>query len=118
MPIPTNLELYNNVKKEADRIYSKSSVYKSAFIVREYKKRGGKYSGTQTNTGLSRWFKEEWKNISNKAYPVLRPTKRISKDTPLTVSEIDPIQAKKQIDLKQKIKGNKNLPKFQALDFL
>ena len=43
-----------------------------------------------------------------------RPTKRISKDTPLTADEIDPIQAIKQIALKQKIKGTKNLPKFEA----
>lgn len=118
MPIPINLELYNMVKKEADRIYSKPSAYKSGFIVKEYKKRGGEYSGKQTNTGLTRWYKEDWKDIGNKAYPVYRPTKRITKDTPLTASEIDPIQAKKQIDLKQKIKGDKNLPKFQGLEFL
>jgi len=44
---------------------------------------------------------------------VYRPTKRITKDTPLTASEIDPKQAKKQIKRKQIIKGSKNLPPFQ-----
>jgi hypothetical protein len=114
MPIPINLELYNIVKKEADRIYSKPSAYKSGYIVKEYKKRGGKYSGKKTNTGLTRWYKEQWKDIGNKSYPVYRPTKRITEDTPLTADEIDPVQAVKQIALKQKIKGTKNLPKFEG----
>jgi len=114
MPIPINLELYNTIKKEADRIYSKSSAYKSGYIVKEYKKRGGEYRGKKTNTGLTRWYKEQWKDIGNKSYPVYRPTKRITKDTPLTASEIDPIQAVKQIALKQKIRGNQNLPKFEG----
>jgi len=114
MPIPINLELYNTIKKEADRIYSKPSAYKSGYIVKEYKKRGGEYSGKKTNTGLTRWYKEQWKDIGNKSYPVYRPTKRITKDTPLTADEIDPVQAVKQIALKQKIKGTKNLPKFEG----
>jgi hypothetical protein len=114
MPIPINLELYNTIKKEADRIYSKPSAYKSGYIVKEYKKRGGEYSGKKTNTGLTRWYKEQWKDIGNKSYPVYRPTKRITKDTPLTADEIDPVQAVKQIALKQKIRGRKNLPKFEG----
>jgi hypothetical protein len=114
MPIPINLELYNIVKKEADRLYSKPSAYKSGYIVKQYKKRGGEYSGKKTNTGLTRWYKEQWKDIGKKSYPVYRPTKRITKDTPLTADEIDPVQAVKQIALKQKIKGTKNLPKFEG----
>nr|WPF46717.1 MAG: hypothetical protein [Lake Baikal virophage 10] len=114
MPIPINLELYNIIKKEADRIYSKPSAYKSGYIVKEYKKRGGEYSGKKTNTGLTRWYKEQWKDIGKKSYPVYRPTKRITKDTPLTADEIDPVQAVKQIALKQKIRGSKNLPKFEG----
>ena len=60
---------------------------------------------------LRKWFKEKWVDIGHKQYPVYRPTKRISKKTPLTVSEIDPKQAKRQIRLKQTI-GHKSLPKF------
>lgn len=118
MPIPINLELYKIVKKEADRKFDKPSAYKSGWLVKEYKKRGGEYSGKKPNKGLTRWFKEDWKDINpNKTkntYPVYRPTKRITKDTPLTASEIDPVQAKKQIALKQKIRGSKNLPKFEG----
>ena len=38
---------------------------------------------------------------------------RVTKKTPLTYDEIDKRQLKKQIALKQIIKGNKNLPKFK-----
>ena len=63
---------------------------------------------------LQRWFKEQWTDIGNQDYPVFRPTKIISKDTPLIASEIKPSNLKKQIKLKQIIKGKKNLPKFIA----
>ena len=114
MSIPTNKTLYNKVKKEADKKYDKPSAYKSGWIVKEYKERGGEYSGKKKEKeGLSRWYKEEWKDIGDKEYPVYRPTKRITKDTPLTESEISPTQLKKQIKRKQKIKGDANLPAFE-----
>lgn len=114
MSVPTNKTLYNKVKKEADKIYDKPSAYKSGWIVKEYKKRGGEYRGRKKeNEGLDRWYKEDWKDIGGKEYPVYRPTKRITKDTPLTESEISPTQLKKQIKKKQKIKGDANLPAFQ-----
>jgi hypothetical protein len=75
---------------------------------------GGTYKKDKKVKSLKRWFKEEWADIGHKSYPVYRPTKRISKKTPLTASEIDPIQAKKQIRRKQTIKGTRNLPKFKA----
>jgi hypothetical protein len=115
MPIVVNQELYNKVKQEADEHYKKSSAYKSGWIVREYKKRGGTYKDDNKPKNLKRWFKEMWRDIGDEKYPVYRPTKRISKDTPLTASEIDPIQAQEQIKLKQKIKGKKNLPKFKRI---
>lgn len=112
MSIPDNPILYNQAKALADKVYKKSSAYKSGYIVKKYKELGGSYSGKKTNTGLTRWYKEDWKDIGGLAYPVYRPTKRITKDTPMTAFEINPIQLKKQIALKQKIKGNSNLPKF------
>ena len=74
---------------------------------------GGKYADDKKPKNLQRWFKEEWGDIGNKDYPVYRPFKRISKDTPLTKDEIDPKQAKTQIELKQEIKGKANLPPFE-----
>ena len=107
-----NKALYEKVKQIADNIYKKPSAYKSGYIVKTYKDLGGTYSGNKTKEGLSRWYLEQWTDVGGKEYPVYRPTKRINKNTPLTVSEINPINLKKQIALKQKIKGKKNLPKF------
>jgi hypothetical protein len=113
MPEVLDKSLYAAVKKYADEIYKKPSAYKSGFIVQEYKRRGGRYGDDNKPKDLKRWFSEEWKDIGNKEYPVYRPTKRVSSKTPLTASEIDPEQAKKQIALKQKIKGSNNLPPFE-----
>ena len=41
MPKILNQKLYDDVKKEADKIYKKSSAFKSAFIIKSYKSRGG-----------------------------------------------------------------------------
>lgn len=111
---PLDSILYEKVKNEANNIYTKNSAYKSGWIVKTYKERGGKYSGNKPiNKGLDRWYKEKWEDIGNKEYPVFRPTKRITKNTPLTSTEINRDNLKKQIKLKQIYKGNKNLPPFE-----
>jgi hypothetical protein len=107
------MKLYNSVKRKADKVYSKPSAYKSGYIVKEYKRQGGKYKDGGGTKGLKRWYKEKWVDVGHKNYPVYRPTKRISSKTPLTVKEIDIKNLKKQIALKQKIKGKKNLPAFK-----
>jgi hypothetical protein len=112
MAIPIDTKLYNRVFKKADIVFEKPSAYKSMWIQREYKKQGGTYQDDGQERKLERWKNEEWKDVGKKDYPVFRPTKKITKDTPLTVAEIDPSNLKKQIALKQKIKGNKNLPPF------
>ena len=110
---PNDKQLYEQAKMIADKTYKKPSAYKSGFIVKTYKSLGGTYSGVKKNIGLKRWFNERWVNIAEpNQYPVLRPSVRINKDTPLTINEINPLFAKKQIALKQKIKGNKNPPVF------
>ena len=118
MNVPTDPILYNQVKKEADKIYMKPSAYKSGYIVKKYKSLGGTYTGKKTTEGLTSWYKAAWMDVGKRSdsrqslYPVYRPTKRVNKNTPLLVSEIDPKNLKKQIALKQKIKGNSNLPPF------
>jgi hypothetical protein len=112
MSIPTNKKLYDKIKKEADEIYKKSSAYKSGFIQKRYKQEGGKYEDVSSEKPLKRWYNEKWSDIGNKEYPVYRPTIRVSKHTPLLQNEINPENLKKQIKLKQKIKGKKNLPAF------
>ena len=62
---PVNKKLYAMVLK---KIKSKEKVWPSAYasgrVVKEYKKRGGKYKivkfGKANLTGLTRWFKEKW----------------------------------------------------------
>lgn len=116
MPTPVNKELYEQVKQYADLIYKKPSAYKSGFIVKTYKELGGTYTGIKPKKeGLDRWFREDWKDIAGLEYPVYRPTKKITKDTPLTPKEINPSNLQKQILLKQKIKGKANLPPFEGL---
>jgi hypothetical protein len=113
MSVPADPELYERVKREINKIYEKPSAYRSGAYVKKYKELGGKYIGKkQEKEGISRWFKEQWKDISGLSYPVYRPTKRITMETPLTVKEIDKGNLKSQIKLKQKIKGKSNLPAF------
>jgi hypothetical protein len=120
MPIPANMELYNTVKEEVYKKYTKPSAYRSGAVIKEYKKRGGEYLDDGKEKKLKRWFKEDWKDVNpdktDDSYPLYRPTKRITKDSPLTVSEVDPKNLKEQAKLKQKIKGDANLPEFKAKD--
>lgn len=94
-PKPTNQALYNRIKSEMKRKYVWPSAYASANLVREYKKRGGKYSGSRNNStsrrnsrsrnnstsrrssnqGLSRWFREKWVDACS---PSLKPCGRRS----------------------------------------
>jgi hypothetical protein len=109
---PVNKALYEKVRRMADEKYAKSSAYKSGWVVKTYKSLGGKYSGTKTRQGLTRWYNEKWRDVGNKTYPVLRPTRKVSSKTPLTPNEIPAAKLKKQIALKQIIKGDHNLPPF------
>ena len=113
MPKPDNPVLYAQVKKLADQTYAKPSAYKSGFIVKTYKQHGGTYSDDHKPKNLERWYQEGWADVGHKDYPVYRPTVRVNKKTPLLVSEISPSNLKQQIILKQKIKGSRNLPKFE-----
>lgn len=107
-----NPKLYEKARTIVYSQYPKHSAYRSGQLVKKYKELGGQYGGEKPKGNLTAWFKEEWKDIGGKEYPVFRPTKRVNKNTPLTVEEIDPKNLKEQIALKQKIKGDKNLPPF------
>jgi hypothetical protein len=113
MPVILDKKLYAQAIARADQIYKKSSAYRSGYIVKLYKELGGRYASDHKIKPLARWFKEKWQDIGHREYPVYRPMIRVTKKTPLTYDEIDKRQLKKQIALKQIIKGNKNLPKFK-----
>ena len=114
--LPKDVILYNKVKKYIYEKYPKHSAYRSGILVKEYKKAyNKKYGNNQSYTwkktekkGLSRWFKEEWKNQRgeigyNKNIDIYRPTKRVTKETPLTFSEL----SKYEIRRAQNEKKNK-----------
>jgi len=58
-------ELYKTVKREADRKFKEpTSAYKSMWIAREYKKRGGKFEGDKKDSRLYKWFRvEKWYDV-------------------------------------------------------
>ena len=113
MSVPLNKSLYEKVKEEVYARYDKPSAYRSMAVVKEYKERGGKYKSVSKDKPLKRWQEEEWTNIADEGqYPVLRPSKRVSKKTPLTIDEIPAEELKRQIKKKQKIKGESNLSPF------
>lgn len=120
MSVPLNKDLYQKARAKADEVYGeKTSAFKSGYIQQQYKKMGGKYkkqsASSRKKNPLAEWFNAQWKNINpdKKGYPLFRPTRRVSKRTPLTVDEIDPKNLKQQMELKQKIKGTQNLPPFK-----
>ncbi|QIG59400.1 putative cysteine protease [Dishui Lake virophage 8] len=109
--IPIDKAKYEKAKEIVYPRYKKPSAYRSGAVIKKYKELGGRFKDDGERK-LKRWFQEEWKDWGNKEYPVYRPSKRITKDTPLTPSEIDPENMRQQIEIKQKIKGEKNLKPF------
>lgn len=119
MPLPIDKKLYEKVKKEAKKKFTVwPSIYASSWLVREYKKRGGRYKGKRDDTrGLQRWYDEEWVDVcywprkkscgrktakSPRKYPYCRPSKRINKKTPKTVQELTASQRKKRCSKKRR----------------
>lgn len=117
MSIPKDQTLYNKTKKIIYKKYPKHSAYRSGILVQEYKKSfikkyGNKdpYIGNKNknkNKGLTRWFKEEWKNQRGTVgykykNDVYRPTKRITKRTPKTFKELGKKKIKKARTIKYK----------------
>jgi len=104
MEIPDNVldpKLYKQAQKKANETYKRHSAYKSMFLVKPYKDLGGKYSTEKKMGKLERWRKEKWvsvkdyldgkiiecgsSKINNNA---CRPTKKLDKNTPITIQEL------------------------------
>ena len=49
-------DTYKRAKAKADKTYKVPSAYKSAFLVAEYKKLGGRVDESKSKGGLKRWF--------------------------------------------------------------
>ena len=103
---PNDQKLYNRIKASVYKANPKHSAYRSGQIVKQYKaafkkKYGSKspYTGNKAKGNLTRWYAERWRtDKGKKTYKeggtIFRPTKRISKKTPATMSEL----TKKQKD--------------------
>ena len=103
-PTPTDATLYDAVKRQVYKKNPTHSAYRSGQVVKEYKKRFAAAHGVSKSpylgakptgpaTGLTRWFMEDWKSDTGKyrytsKSSVYRPTKRITRKTPTTFSEL------------------------------
>jgi hypothetical protein len=127
MPLPTDQTLYEEAKDFIYSKYKKNSAFRSGAVVKEYKQRyaekygeaSSPYSDDNKPKNLKRWFDEKWVDINPilgfkdaDAYPLFRPTKYVNSETPTLFQEIPKSRLKEQYKLKQKIKGERNLPTF------
>ena len=123
-PVPKNKKLYEKVKAEARKKFKVyPSAYANGWLVKEYKRRGGTYSGNKPKkSGLSRWYDEKWIDVCQlprivscgrksagmstrawaKKYPYCRPYKKITKKTPRTVSELSSAELKRRCKQKRR----------------
>lgn len=107
-----NPKLYEIAKKEADKVYSRHSAYKSMFILKKYKELSGKYKTTKKKSGSTdNWTNEEWIQVipyltkgekivcglDNKKNKVCRPLKRINSNTPITINELLKLHKKEDL---------------------
>lgn len=133
MAIFLDEKLHELVKGLADKKFkSKTGIYKSSWIVAEYKRRGGKFRGSkEKNSDLKNWYKEKWVDINRPIkfrgeiigyepcgridikkipkYPLCRPTVKVSKETPRLLSDISRKSIQRAKKQKQEYKGYKNI---------
>lgn len=113
--IPKDPVLYERLKKKVWSMYKRPSAYRSGYLVKMYKQAYyHKYGNTKAyttkknkNLGLTRWFKERWQTPEGyttyqKKGDVFRPTRRITKKTPVTLHELTPYQIKKAREEKKR----------------
>ena len=63
---PKNKKLYEQVKEEVYSKNPKHSLFRSAQVVKEYKKRGGEYDDTEKpKMNIKKWFKQEWISLND-----------------------------------------------------
>jgi hypothetical protein len=110
--------IYKKSLDKANKVYGiKTSAYRSAYIVKTYKELGGKINNKSPK--LDRWFKEKWIQVvpylkekkivecgtkTKSLGKACRPLKRITKDTPITIKELEKIHSKKDLIRVAKIK--------------
>ncbi len=123
MPIPKDAALYRRVVADAKRRFDVwPSAYASGWVVQEYRRRGGSYraGASKSKSPLARWYKERWVDVcshrktpcgrpsgSKRPYPYCRPSRRVTRATPVTVSELTPAQRKRLCSTKRRLEASK-----------
>lgn len=107
-----NKKLYEKAKRDADKVYERHSAYKSMYIQKRYKELGGKYKTEKKKKGKTdRWNDEKWIQVipylksgkeivcglDNKKNKVCRPFKRVDKETPITIKELQKLHSNKDL---------------------
>lgn len=121
-PTPKDTKLYEKIKRQAKKKFDVwPSAYASAWLVREYKKQGGKYKGSKNKSqdGLTRWFDEKWIDVCElpkkkscgrirgsykkyeRDYPYCRPSVRYSKKTPELAQELSKKEIRRRCSRKR-----------------
>ena len=124
-----DIALYEQVVKDSKKVYKRNSVYSSGWIVREYKKRGGRYRGDAKKAkrdGVNRWMRERWVQVipyltegkvvacgddlsrGDKSTKACRPLVRVNKQTPPTFVELLKIHSRAKLIALAK-KKNRNM---------
>lgn len=118
------LRIKNKIGKEVKKKGRRWGAYDSGRLVREYKEKGGKYSGKKStktkskkSSNLDRWYREKW--IDACAWPkrkscgrtkasikskvtYCRPSKVIDRNTPKTIQELTKAEIKRKCSRKSK----------------
>ena len=117
---------YQKSMELANEVYGKkTSAYRSAYIVKMYKELGGKMSKSpkrskSKRSKLNRWFDEKWIQVipylkhkkiiecggkTKSIGKACRPLIRVTKDTPITIKELEKIHSKEDLIRTAKIKN-------------
>ena len=145
---PTNQRLYATVKSEAKHKFKVwPSAYASGWLVREYKRRGGKYRKykmrfsplksrsksrsksrrkSRSESGLSRWFEEQWIDVcklprivtcgrkssrrSKRSYPYCRPLYKVNSLSPRTARSLTVSEIRKRCNKKKRNPSKRVMP--------
>lgn len=71
--VPKNLELYNKIKDAIYKKYPKHSLFRSALIVKLYKKLNGEYVGENPKMNINKWFKQKWLSANHYIRGIIKP---------------------------------------------
>jgi hypothetical protein len=99
---------YHKVKKS----YKKFPSARASQAIAKCRGKSGKVRKTKKGASLKRWEKEKWKDVktgkpcgAGGKTEYCRPTKRVSKKTPKTASQVSP--AKKRANIRRKSQGKR-----------